>query len=304
MERLDEYRALVAIIETGGFTAAAERLGIPRSTLSTVISGLESRVGARLLQRTTRVVMPTEEGLRLAERATTLLEEADSIETMFRRDDAVSGSVRVSMPGRIAHRIVVPVLPAFLASHPRLLVDLRVSDDRLDLVAEGLDLVLRVGLLDNSELVCRRLQPLWNVNCAAPAYLARMGQPRAIEDLGGHVAVAYRRTETGGKVALETGTETTFLPASVIVDSTEAYVAAGVAGLGIISVPRFDVSTLLASGALVEILPSLRPSASDMALLYPSRRHLPARISVTRDWLVRIMDEAISGQAEPLGPDI
>lgn len=293
MDRLDSYRALIAVVDAGGFTPAAERLAIPRSTLSTVIAALEDRVGARLLHRTTRTVTPTEEGLRLAERARDLLEEAENIEGMFGNAVTLSGRVRISMPGRIAHRIVIPALPEFLAHHPHLLVDLRIADERLDLVAEGLDLVLRVGTLENSTLICRRLCAAPFVNCAAPGYLARHRSLASPGDLEGHRAVAYGPLETGGAVALTTGAAQTRVPASVIVDSTEGYIAAGLSGLGIIELPRFDVIEHLASGTLVEILPDHPPAASDIALLYPSRRQVPARIAAARDWLIRLVGENV-----------
>jgi len=172
MDRLREYRALVAVMDTGGFTQAAEILGMPRSTLSTTIAGLEDRVGARLLHRTTRVVTATDEGIRLAERARALIDEANSLETMFKGGQATSGRVRLSLPGRIAHKIVIPALPDLIQHHPGLLLDLRISDEFLDLVSEGLDLALRVGELKNSSLVCRTIAKLDFINCAAPAYLA------------------------------------------------------------------------------------------------------------------------------------
>lgn len=290
MDRIDELKALIAVIETESFTRAASRLGIPRSTLSTVISGLEDRVGARLLQRTTRRVSPTEEGLRFAERARDLVEEAEHVETMFRGKPAVSGLVRVSMPGRIAHRIMIPALPAFLEQHPDLLVDLRISDQRLDLIAEGLDLVLRVGMLDDSSLICRRLCAAPFVNCAAPSYLKRYGSPKKPADLASHLAVSYGAAGPGQSVTVTTGETETLIRASVIVDSTEGYIAAGLAGLGIIELPRFDVEDALAAGLLVEILRDYPSDTSDIALLYPSRRHLPVRIAIVRDWIIDLIE--------------
>lgn len=293
MERLRDYRALVAIIDTGGFTAAAERLGMPRSTVSTLIAGLEERLGARLLQRTTRSVSPTEEGLRLAERARGLIEEASSIEAMFRDGDAAAGKVRLSAPGRMAHHLILPALPDFLAAHPDLLIDLRISDEPLDLVSEGLDLVLRVGLLEDSNLICRRLGELPFVNCASSTYIERHGRPDELRDLGTHVAISYGQPSADGTVAISFGSREQSIRASLIIDSTEGYIEAALQGLGIVSLPRFDVQHHLSAGRLIEILPQHAPSGADIALLYPSRQYLPRRICVMRDWLVDLVNLSV-----------
>ncbi|MFM7376995.1 MAG: LysR family transcriptional regulator [Erythrobacter sp.] len=289
MDRLREYRALVAVIDKGGFTQAAEMLGIPRSTLSTMIAGLEDRVGARLLHRTTRVVTATDEGVRLAERARALIEEASSLETMFKGGQAVSGRVRLSLPGRIAHEIVIPALPSLIQDHPGLMMDLRISDEFLDLVSEGLDLVLRVGELRSSSLVCRTITKLDFVNCAAPAYLERHGAPKTIADLEGHIAVAYGQPDPSSRAGLVFGGTEASLPVSLAVDSTEGYVRAGLAGFGIISLPRYDVAAHLKSGRLREVLPDHPPSGSEITILYPSRKHLPLRLVTVRDWLIQIV---------------
>ena len=293
MDRLREYRALIAVIDSGSFTAAAEQLGMPRSSLSTMISALETRLAARLLHRTTRVVSPTEEGLRLAERARGLIDEAQSLETMFKKGEAISGRVRISMPGRIAHEIVIPALSELLSRNPDLLVDLRIADQRLDLVSEGLDLVLRVGLLEDSSLICRRIGELAFINCASQAYVARHGRPGTVADLETHRAVSYMQPQAGGWVQLEFGGEQKMLKASAVVDSTEGYIRAGLSGLGIISLPRFDVTEHLQSGELVEILPDTPPEGSDMAILYPSRKHLPLRIEAVRDWLTELVKQHV-----------
>lgn len=281
-------------MDAGGFTQAAEILGIPRSTLSTMIAGLEDRVGARLLHRTTRVVTATDEGLRLAERARALIDDASSLETMFKGGQAASGRVRLSLPGRIAHEIVIPALPDLIRLHPGLLLDLRISDDFLDLVSEGLDLVLRVGELKNSSLVCRSIAKLDFVNCAAPGYLERQDTPKTVADIERHIAVAYGQPDPAGRVVLAFGDTDASLPVSLVVDSTEGYVGAGLAGFGIISLPRYDVAAHLKSGRLREVLPNHPPSGSELTILYPCRKHLPLRLVTVRDWLIQIVTQKIA----------
>lgn len=294
MDRLREYRALVAVIDSGGFTRAADLLGIPRSTLSTMIAGLEDRLGARLLHRSTRVVTPTEEGLRLAERARSVIDEASSLETMFKTGEAVSGRVRLSMPGRIAHQIVIPALPSLLEDHPDLFVDLRISDEFLDLVSEGLDLVLRVGSLEDSSLICRSICELDFVNCAAPGYLKQHGRPQSISELTNHRAVSYMQPAPGGRVMVQFGEADVPIGASLVVDSTEGYIRAGLCGLGLITLPRFDVRSHIKAGELEEVLPDHPPSGTEMTILYPSRKHLPLRLIVVRDWLTKLVQTAIN----------
>lgn len=294
MDRLNDYRALIAVVDSSSFTAAAKILGLPRSTLSSMISGLEDRLGARLLHRTTRVVTPTEEGLRLADRARGVIDEAHSLETMFKRGEAASGRVRLSLPGRIAYHIVIPALPELLKENPDLLIDLRISDDQLDLVSEGLDLVLRVGLLEDSSLICKRLSELPFITCASTSYLQDVGTPSSIQDLSDLRAVSYGPPEAGGWVKLGFGDEYAQVKASVIVDSTEGYIIAGLSGLGLVSLPRFDVQPYLKTGEMVEVLPDKPPTGSDMAILYPSRKHVPRRIEAVRDWLAGLVERKVA----------
>ncbi len=290
MIEVRELRAFVAIVDLGSFTAAADALGVPRSTLSTSIKALESRLKVRLLHRTTRVVAPTEEGLVLASTARKMLADLDHLEQGFADQSSIAGVVRISLPGRIAHQIVIPALPRFLAEHEGLSVDLKVDDRLVDLVVERVDIAVRVGALVDSTLICRPLTKLRFVSAASPDYLARHGVPTSIADLAGHRAVAYNSDLRAGSTEIELAGQSVTLDATVAVNSTDSYFAAGLAGLGIIQVPAYDAAEALSDGSLVEVLPKVPPMPDDLTLLYPSRDHLPRRIVCVRDWLRQLLE--------------
>lgn len=290
MIEVRELRAFVAIVDLGSFTAAADALGVPRSTLSTSIKALESRLKVRLLHRTTRVVAPTEEGLVLASTARKMLADLDHLEQGFADQSSIAGVVRISLPGRIAHQIVIPALPRFLAEHEGLSVDLKVDDRLVDLVVERVDIAVRVGALVDSTLICRPLTKLRFVSAASPDYLARHGVPTSIADLAGHRAVAYNSDLRTRSTEIELAGQAVTLDATVAVNSTDSYFAAGLAGLGIIQVPAYDAAEALSDGSLVEVLPKVPPMPDDLTLLYPSRDHLPRRIVCVRDWLRQLLE--------------
>ena len=290
MDRLDVMRLYTRIVDRGSFTLAAQDLEVPRSTATQVIKELETRLGVRLLQRTTRSVRSTLDGEAYYQRCVAILGEIEDAESAF-RDAKPRGLLRVDVHGTLARHFVLPALPAFLAEYPDLQLQMSEGDRLVDLVREGIDCVLRVGDLQDGAMIGRRVAMLSEVTCASPAYLARYGVPATLADLDGHVAVAFMSSATGTAMPLEFTVEgvlsNCLLPATVTVAAAESYVAAARLGLGLIQVPHYHVAADLAAGSLIEILAHHRPSSTPVSLLYPHRRQLSLRVRVFIDWLAR-----------------
>ena len=277
MDRLDLYRILIRVIDTRSFTRAADGLQMPRSTVSAAVAELEARLGARLINRTTRSVTPTPEGEEFRDRCLAFLTEAEDIETMFRTGaQRVEGRVRVDVPGRIGRLILAPALPEFLAQWPGISVELGATDRAVDLVGEQVDMVLRVGHLADSALRARRLGEIAQINVASPAYLARHGTPSGPADLNGHLQVGYASPQSG-RVGdwewYESGRARSLaLPWQVSANSAETYIAAALAGLGLIQIPAYDVAGHIAAGELVEVMVQHRPGPMPLHLVVPHPR--------------------------------
>ena len=202
MDRFDTMRLFVRIVERRSFTLAASDLDLPRSTVTQAIKRLETRLGVRLLQRTTRHVSPTLDGEAYHRRCVAILAEVEDAEGAF-LDARPTGLLRVDMHGTLARTFVLPDLPDFLARYPGLRVHIGEGDRWVDLVREGVDCVLRVGDLADSSMVGRRIAMLEEVTCASPAYLERHGVPQTPDDLDGHLAIGFLSTATGSTLPLE-----------------------------------------------------------------------------------------------------
>ncbi|KTT21757.1 LysR family transcriptional regulator [Pseudacidovorax intermedius] len=303
---LDSLRTYVQVAELASFTRAAERLGLTRARVSAVVQQLEATLGTRLLQRTTRTVRITPDGEAFLERAQALLAEADDLQSLFSRQPAaLRGRIRADVPLQLGARLVLPRLPEFLAAHPLLEVDLGSTDRRVDLVHDGFDCVLRVGVLQESGLVARPVGQMAQANLASPAYLGSHGHPRNLDDLrsGRHRLVRYSSRLAGWPALweyVENGEpRSVVMPAAVTVNNTLAYEAACRAGLGMIQAPVLGHREALARGELVEVLPQWRPAPLPITLLYAHRRQVPRRLQVFMDWLAGVVGEALSADQRP-----
>lgn len=294
MDRIDLFRIYASVVDCESFTRAAKMLGLPRSSVSTAVSTLEQRIGVRLLQRTTRRVSPTQDGLAFYERCTRLVADVEETEALFRQTaGSPAGRLRIDVPGRIGRLIIAPALPDFLGRYPEIDIELSVTDRAANLIEDGIDCVLRVGPLSDSGLIARPVGELALINVASPRYLARHGVPSGPEDLDGHIAVNYASPMTGRVEPWEWSEGDSLrsrpLPGRVTVNSAEAYIACCLAGLGLIQIPAYDVADCLANGDLVEVMPQHRAAPMPMTLLYPHRRHLSRRLQVFADWLVALL---------------
>jgi DNA-binding transcriptional LysR family regulator len=294
MHQLDAMRIFVRVTETGSFTQAADSLGLPRASVSNAIKQLETRLGTRLLHRTTRRVQLTQDGQACLERCKDLLADMEEWETMFvARDEALTGRLRVDLPATLARTTVIPQLPAFLAQHPALQVELSSTDRRVDLVREGFDCVLRAGAIVDSTLIARPLGHMRQINVASPAYLARHGVPETLEDLSRHQLIHYTTTlgtrPTGWEYFDGERYAQWPMEGVLTVNNADAYQAACLAGLGLIQAPESGVRTHLADGTLREVLPKYQAEPLAVTLVYANRRHLPRRVQAFMNWLADLL---------------
>lgn len=288
MLNLEHLQAFVRVAELGSFTRAAEQLACPKARVSLHVRSLERTVGARLLQRTTRSVRLTHDGERLLDEARDLLGRSERVTGLLRGREALRGRVRIDAPVAMTRSGIVPRLPELLARHPGLELDLSASDRWSAVVQEGFDVVVRVGVLRDSALSVRRLGAFTMVNCASPAYLARRGTPRKIDDLEGHLVVHYA-SPAAGTPSFEHRRGARYvdrpMQSQITVRDTDSYLAACLAGLGIVQVPRYGIRDRLASGELVEVLPDHPAAPLPVSLLHPHGRQVPERVRVVLDFL-------------------
>ena len=289
MNRIEAMQIFVRVAELSSFSRAADLLQIPKASASTAVQSLESSLGTRLLHRTTRRVQLTQDGSAYYERCKDLLADLNELDTMFERGpQALRGKLRVDMPSAMAIEFIIPRLPAFLHAHPQIELELGSADRRVDLVREGYDCVLRVGDLSDTTLVARPLGHLTLINCASPAYLARHGTPRTLDDLENHALVHYSASlgsrSSGWEYVDATGPHHLPIGGALTVNSVGTYRAACIAGLGIVQAPAVAMRPLIAEGRLVEVLPHWAPAPMPVALLYAHRRNLSKRVRVFMQW--------------------
>jgi LysR family transcriptional regulator, regulator for bpeEF and oprC len=290
MDRIEAMRSFVHVVDSGSFTQAAARLGRNKTTVSDQVARLESSLGVSLLTRTTRTVVPTAEGLQYARKASAILAQFDEAESALKtRMRNPQGVLRVEMPSPIGHALVIPQIHSFLTQYPRITLDLNCTDRISDLIREGVDCVLRGGVLPDSSLVCRKLCDVEFALFASPAYLTRYGIPRWPSDLARHERVGYRNAAASEVQAIrltrqEESVEV-HMPMRLIVSDIATSLQAGLAGLGIVQASNFTVGQYLRAGTLVRVLPDWRGRVLPLTLLSPGNRFRTTRVQVFMDWV-------------------
>lgn len=287
MSELPQLEIFALVVDAGSFTAAAKQLGVSKAHVSKQIRALEDRLGARLLNRTTRKVATTDIGAIFHERCRRILDEVAEAETAVTDlQTAPRGTLRVTAPMAFGLSYVAPALAKFLADHDDLRVDMSFNDRRVDLVDEGFDLAIRIGDLPDSSLVARRIAQTCTPVCGSEAYLRRRGTPRVPEDLRDHDCLVYAFQASGQAWRLRGPAGEKMVPVSgrVVADSGDAIVAAAREGLGLSFVPDFYVAGDLASGRLRRVLPEWSTPTPIWAV-YPHSRHLSAKVRIFVDYL-------------------
>jgi len=287
MIELEDLRSFAEVVESGGFTRAARRLGVSKSVISRRIARLEDELGSRLLSRTTRGLSPTEAGLELkarSERILTELEEAR--EAVASQGSEVVGRLRLSAPLSFGVLHIAPVLTEIARKHPRLEMDVAYSDRIVDVVGEGFDAAIRIGALKDSSLVARRLAPVRGVVVASPDYLARNGRPRTPRDLTGQQCLIYTGSSTldwvfrSGKRTIAVRPE-----GRLRTDNGEVMRQWAIEGLGIAVLPSFLASDALAEGKLEAILRDYQMPEAAIYVVRPPGAYVPGKVRVLIDTL-------------------
>ena len=267
MDRFDAMRAFTRIVERRSFTRAADDLGLPRSSVTDAVKGLEARLGVRLLQRSTRHVSPTLDGEAYYRRCVNLISDLEDAEAGF-TGVKPSGLVRIDVHGTQARHFLLPGLPRFLDAYPDIRLHIGEAHQALDMVREGFDCMLRAGELTvDSALIRRRLATLKRGTFASPAYISRFGMPASVDALeaDGHHMVGFYAPDAP-EVApfnflVDGKSRRQSLPSFITVTGPETNVASACMGLGLIQIPRYRAAAELGSGKLVEVLPQFPPSA-------------------------------------------
>lgn len=290
MDRFDAMRVFARVTERRSFTLAADDLGLPRSTVTDAVKELETRLGVRLLERTTRVVRPTLDGEAYYQRCIRLIAELEDTEAAF-GNASPAGLLRIDVHGTQARHFLLPGLPEFLKTYPEIRLHITERHQPLDLVREGYDCIIRAGeLSSDSPLIRRRLAELERGTFASPGYLAQFGTPETVDDLEhGHrmvgllapdsTEIAPLAFQMNGRVRELT------LPAVITVTGAETNVAAACNDLGLFQAPRYRIDDELRRGTLVEVLKAVPPPRLPVHALYLHTQQLSPRLRVFLDWL-------------------
>lgn len=321
MDQMLALRVFTRVVEAGTFTKAADSLQMPKPTVTKLVQSLETHLRVKLLNRTTRRVTVTSEGAAYYERVARLLAELDEVDACMSKAQALpKGRIRVDVPAIVAREIIIPALHEFHALYPDVRIDLGVGDRLVNLIADNVDCVIRGGRLGDESLVARQIGQIDFVTCATPGYLARHGVPTHPRDLEGeHYVVAYFSAGTGRLVPFDFSRDGERIELEgryqVAVNDSNAYHAAGLAGLGIVQVSRSMVEAHIARGELVLLLEDWHSDSHPIYVVYPPNRNLSAKVRVFVDWVAGLFADigrpapaevadaagARAGAAEPAG---
>jgi DNA-binding transcriptional LysR family regulator len=277
---LNEIVIFAKVVETGGFSAAARQLDLPKSTVSRKVSELEDRIGARLIHRTTRKLGLTDAGRLYYEHGARIVAEVEEAEQSIRRmESEPRGLLRVTAP--LAFDMLGPILADYLGRHPDVRIDLTCSDRNVDLVEEGYDVAIRAGHLADSSLVARSLGTLRRILVAAPAYLRKRGRPRAVRDLTKHECIVFGAGNTPNLWTLFAGYEKQEIRVTprLSANNFEILMESARAGVGIAMVPEFLCAGDLRARRLARVLPDWCSAEIPVQAVYPTARHLSPKVS-------------------------
>ncbi|VVE09864.1 LysR family transcriptional regulator [Pandoraea iniqua] len=296
LDRFDAMQAFVRVVEAGSFTKAAETLHMSKTSVTQLVQQLEARLRVKLLNRTTRKVNVTADGAAYYDRVVRLLADMDDAETSLSDASTLPrGRLRVDVPSPFASLILMPALPAFYARYPDIQLDMGVSDRMVDLIGENVDCVVRGGELTDQSLMARHVGDLQLGVYAAPDYLARAGAPSHPGDLedSHHRIVGFRWSRIGKPLpyAMRRGAEQVNVHGkyALAVDDGNAYLAAGLAGMGVLWLPEYMARDAAARGALVPLFDDWTLDAMPMYVAFAPNRHVSAKLRVFIDWIVEVM---------------
>jgi DNA-binding transcriptional LysR family regulator len=287
--QLDDLDVFARVVEHKSISAAARKLGVPKSTVSRSVARLEDSLGVRLLQRTTRALAPTDAGQTLYDEVLPHVEALrGAAACVTSAEGTPRGVLRVTAPNDLATLLLADVITRFTQRYPEITVELVPTPRTLDLIAENIDVAVRAGLLRDSTLVARKLRETELQLFASPSYLARRGTPRTIEELEGHDCVLFRANHGRARWALEskTGKVSVEVTGRLSSDDFTFLLAATVAGAGIGLVPRFTAEVEVRGGRLVRVLPGHASAGGAVYIVHASSKHVPRKVAAFRDFII------------------
>ncbi len=302
MDTIDGMKTVVAVFETGSFTAASARLGLSKALVSKYVASVEASLGVRLFNRSTRRLAITEAGRAYYQQALPLLDELAALaDNMTGEQSSAKGLLRVSVPVAFGEMSLTPLVPKFLAENPGLSIDLQLTDNMIDMLEEGIDVVIRIGSVDESNLVVRELNTFPLMLCASPAYLLRHRAPQSAQGLLEHNCIVDSNFRVGRQWPLRAAdgtTEFVNIHSNIAVNSPRAVRELAIAGAGIGMIPKFLAQDALDQGLLTELLPGHTVLEFGMYALYPHRRYLAKKVRCFIDFLLE------NFAAEPAHPKV
>lgn len=291
MDKLNAISIFCKVIETQSFTQAAAQQNISVAMASKLVSQLEEYLKVRLLQRTTRKIVPTEAGMIYYQRCQGILLDLDEADaSISNMTTSLHGNLLISVPRDFGLLFIAPNLPMFIAAYPHLHVEVEFNDKKIDLVAEGYDLALRIGYMQDSSLVARKISTSTIHFAAAPRYLEQYGTPQTPNDLEHHEGLLYKSTPNqvnwlGSRL---NHTQRFKIKSKAVSNNGLALLDMAKAGLGIVNLPRFILGDAFEKGELVEILPEYKQQELEIHVVYPNRRHLPAKVRAFIEFLTSL----------------
>jgi DNA-binding transcriptional LysR family regulator len=294
MDLFSSMRMYVAVVDGGSFASAADKLDISRAMVSKQIQKLEEHLGTRLLNRTTRRLSLTETGREFYERSTQIMtdvEEAEQVAGQMNRTP--QGVLRVTIPLSYGQHRLATIIGDYTQAYPKVQLDISLSDRKVDLIEDGFDLAVRIGAMPQSDLIARKIGGVHSIVCASPAYIARHGAPHAPAELSSHACLGYTLTGSGADWRFETPDGPLVVPISgpIRADNGDIIRLAALSGAGILFQPHFIVGDDLAAGRLVQLLPEWQSAELGVYAVYPSRKHLSAKVRTFVDFLAAALGQ-------------
>lgn len=291
--KFQAMEVFVEVVDAGGFSRAAEKMRLPKVTVSTLIKTLEATLSVKLLHRTTRQVSVTADGAAYYDHCLKILSQLrEAEESLSTTRLSPSGRLRVDAPTGLASEVLVPALSDFFARYPDIRLELGCSDRWVDLIGEGVDCAVRGGDVTDLNLIARRVGAMHYVTCASPAYLAQHGCPEHPEDLKHHLCLDYFSARTGRIYDWEFtrgGERVRITPQSNFgLNDSYAYAAAGMSGLGIVQMANFLMEPMIRDGRLVPVLEDWSNEPMPVHVVYPQNRHLSTKVRVFVDWVAEL----------------
>lgn len=295
MDILASMKVFVAVVDAGSFAAAADRLDISRAMTSKYVINLEDYLGTRLLNRTTRRLSVTEAGSVYYERCVQIISDVMEAEQLAAHLSAVPrGTLKITMPLAFGLHRLGPFIADYVSRYPEVRLDISLSDRKLDLIEEGFDLAIRIGSLPESGLIARKLGSDHAIVCASPAYLKKHGTPKTPGDLAGHSCLGYTYTNGGDEWRLKSDDDETAIriDGAIKADNGDMLRLAALSGVGLVLQPLFIVSEDLQAGRLVRVLADYASIELGIYAIYPSRKHVSAKVRTFVDFLAKRLGTA------------